>query len=108
MSVTAIGSNNISDTYTANTTAKDKTTAASKAEDTQKVTGTTAEASAEKTETKNDNANTAAVYDKSKLSADEKGNRSTAQGRSGKTPDTADRPCAGYAFQADQCFRKSQ
>ena len=46
MSVTAIGSNNISDTYTANTTAKDKTTAASKAEDTQKVTGTTAEASA--------------------------------------------------------------
>lgn len=72
MSVTAIGSNNISDTYAANTTAKDKTTAASKAEDTQKATGATAEASVEKAETKNDNANTAAVYDKSKLSADDR------------------------------------
>ena len=72
MSVTAIGNNNISDTYTANTTAKDKTTAANNAEDTQKVTGTTAEASAEKTEAKNDNANTAAVYDKSKLSEDDR------------------------------------
>lgn len=61
MSVTAIGSNQINDTYT---------TAVSQTEDTQKVTDTAASSSAAKTETTTDD--TAVVYDKSKLSEDDR------------------------------------
>ena len=70
MGVTGIGSNNISDTYTTSTTEKEKTTASNAAQKTEEVTSdkntTTTETS------KTENSDTAAVYDKSKLSADDR------------------------------------
>lgn len=76
MSVTGIGSNNISDAYTTNTTVKEKTDNTANTTEAEKVTGTTAESSAEKTDTsanKTENKDdTAAVYDKSKLSEDDR------------------------------------
>lgn len=70
MGVTGIGSNNISDAYTTSATEKEKTTAANAAQKTEEVTS---DKNTNKTETnKTENSNTAAVYDKSKLSADDR------------------------------------
>ncbi|MBO5144159.1 MAG: hypothetical protein J6C19_01320 [Lachnospiraceae bacterium] len=76
MSVTGIGSNNISDVYTTNTTAKEKTDSTVNTAEAEKATGTTAETSTDKTNTAADKTaqkdDTAAVYDKSKLSEDDR------------------------------------
>lgn len=65
MGVTGIGSNNISDAYITSATEKEKTTAANATQKTEEVTS-------DKNTTTTENSNTAAVYDKSKLSADDR------------------------------------
>ena len=70
MSVTGIGSSSINDTYTVNAATKEKTdSTVVNATGAEKVTSATAETSASKMETTND---TAAIYDKSKLSEDDR------------------------------------
>ena len=67
MSVTGINSSNISDAYTTNTTVKDKTPVTTTPE-----TDKTSSVTTNKTETTKPNSNSAAVYDKTKLSEDDR------------------------------------
>lgn len=75
MSVTGINSNDISNIYTIGTTTKDKTPVTTKPE-TDKTTTEAADknntSATDKTETTKPNSNSAAVYDKTKLSEDDR------------------------------------
>lgn len=70
MSVTGIGSTNISDAYITNTTEKDKTPASGTTTD--KVTEAVVDKNTGSESTEKPNSNSAAVYDKSKLSEDDR------------------------------------
>lgn len=73
MSVAGINSTNISDAYTSGTTVKEKTTVTNTAETEKTTTSTAAENSSAAAETdKKTNSNSAAVYDKSTLSEDDR------------------------------------
>lgn len=73
MSVTGINSSDISNVYTASTTAKDKTPVTTKPETDKTTTDVTDKnTTTDKTETTKPNSNSAAVYDKRKLSEDDR------------------------------------
>lgn len=74
MSVTGINSNDISNVYTTGTTAKDKAPVTTKPETDKTTTETTDKnnTTTDKTETTKPNSNSAAVYDKTKLSEDDR------------------------------------
>ena len=74
MSVTGINSNDISNVYTAGTTAKDKAPVTTKPETDKTTTETTDKnnTTTDKTETTKPNSNSAAVYDKRTLSEDDR------------------------------------
>lgn len=73
MSVTGISSSNISDAYTTGATVKEKTPVSNTAETEKTTTSATAENTSAATDTdKKTNSNSAAVYDKSALSEDDR------------------------------------